>query len=147
MVTTASRRIVQRVPALHVLALLAEGRLPRLAPDVDSMGVTGPSRAATLSEVSALTWLLCGPVASPYGVAATWDRFDFHTGTDVREIVHVAGSTRAVCALVTCIADQAKSEGKRAVGVIDVENVAMGNALGRLGATKATRYFWEDRRP
>lgn len=144
-------RSIEKVPPLFIGLLEEAGKLPALPRHIEGLGRSAKARAATLEEVTALTWLVAwdGPkidargFVKPVGVAAYRDTFDYHTASDVRELVHVAGSRRSVRDLVVCIRDDARAQKRRLVGCIDVENVEMAAVLQRLDG-KMTRVMFED---
>ncbi len=151
MVGAPARREIERVPALLVGFLDAAGDLPRLPPSVEAMVQFGIRRDATLAESSALSWLIAWKGArrpgalyrQVSGVAAYRDCFDYPSGTDVREIVHIAGSRRATVDLLRWMVGDARAQERRAIGSIDKRNRAMGDVLFRMGH-RTTRIVWED---
>lgn len=144
-------RSIERVPALFIGLLEEAGKLPALPLHIERLGRTAKARAASLSEVTALTWIAAwdGPkidgagFVKPVGVAAYRDVFDYHTASDVRELVHVAGTPRSVRDLVVFLRDEARGEKRRLIGSIDVENVQMAALLKRVGG-EMTRVVFED---
>lgn len=135
------QRRIQRVPALHVSQLFAAGTLPSAPPEIVAASRVPESRDPTLAEFAALTWLLCGPLDAPCGVASYRDVFDHQTSSDVREIIHIAGSKRAVYELgMFLIADALP---RRCIGTFDCENPMIA-FVKRLGAS-VKRVRWESR--
>ena len=141
MVTATSGRIL-RVPALHVCALAAEGVLPCLPPEVEA--TMGHERAPTLNEISMLSWLVYGDPMRPSGIASYRNTYDFPSGSDAREIIHVAGSPRAIVALTKHIVEHARKKGLRVFGSIGFGNKSMMALLSHLGYSR-TRVVFEDR--
>ncbi len=138
-----SKRI-QRVPALHVSQLFAQGALPSAPADVTAAARVPEHREMTIQEASALTWLVAGPVDRPCGVAAYRDVYDYQTSSDVREVTHIAGSKRGVVELVRFLIDDAHEVGRRCVGVMDTSNTKMAYLLQEMGCG-ALRTRWESR--
>jgi len=148
-------RSIERVPVLLIGLLDAAGNLPLLPPHIDGLGRASRARAATLDEAASLTWLAAwdrpridakgAKIQKPVGIAAYRDVFDYHTGTDVREVVHIAGTRRAVYELMRTMRDQARIVGLRLIGSIAVENTAMAAVLKGLGG-EMTRVVFEDMR-
>lgn len=142
----SSSRSVERVPALFVGLLEEAGKLPSLPRFVDAHGEHAKARTATLAEVAALTWLVAwdGPKVDangfrkPVGVGAYRDVYDYHTASDVREIIHVAGSRRACIDLVRFM----MQDKVKCVGCIGVENTDMFAVLKALGG-EVTRVYFE----
>jgi hypothetical protein len=151
MAVATERRRIEKVPVLVIGLLEAAGKMPRLPQHVLDLEQQGNRRDPALSEAAALTWLLLwdGPtlegadVARPAGAAAYRDVFDYPSGSDVREMIHVCGSRRAVIELVRHMRDDARACGLRLIGSIDPGNVAMVHAMRRLDGI-ATRVIYED---
>ena len=109
-------------------------------------------RHPTLNEGAALTWLLAwhGPrtngfaMAKPYGILGYQDTYDFHTASDVRAVAYLAGRPRAIVDLLRHCQKECRTAGRRLIGSVDMHNLPMMRALGKLGAT-ATRAVFEDR--
>jgi hypothetical protein len=141
MVTATDRR-VQRVPALHICTLAAEGILPSLPAEVEA--AMGHERTPTLNEISMLSWLVYGDPMRPLGVAAYRGVYDFPRCADAREIIHVAGSPRAIVALTRHIVEHARKKNLRVFGSIGMENRPMMALLSGLGYVR-TRIVFEDR--
>jgi len=153
-VITFPRRAIEEVPALIIAALEAAGRMPKLSEHVERMGNVPGRRPPTLQEVAALRWLCLweGPVRfergtgeplQPQGVLAFRDVFDYHTSSDVREVIHLVGTGRAVYELIDFARSDAKASGRRIIGAVDLANGLMRQALGRKMLTR-TRQVYED---
>ena len=151
MVATRSRTI-QVVPALFIGLLEAAGKLPRLPSAIATLGIGGDQRQATLRECAALSWIveMRGGVLDEYGigdvlgVGAYRDVYDYHTSSDVREIVHVAGTRRAIVNLIEYMRAGAHEQGRRVLGVVDAMNLPMQRLLLRLDG-RVTRVVIENR--
>jgi hypothetical protein len=141
-------RSIEPVPALVIGALEKAGSLPLLPPALRRE----PVRQATLDEITALTWLVAwegpalddvGQFGKAAGVAAFVDRYDPHTSGDVREIVHIAGSRRAVVDLIRWMHQGALEQRLRLIGAFDASNQAMTRLVEAMGFVFA-RVVWED---
>jgi hypothetical protein len=133
---------IERVPALFVSQLLAQGILPAAPEAVIASAHVPERRDMTIQEAAALTWVICGPFHRPRGVAAYRDVFDYHVSADVREVIHIAGSRRAVVSLARFLRDDARTLSRRCVGTMDLSNKPMIHLLGR-GGCAFRRIRWE----
>lgn len=139
-------RRIEPVPAALIALLEAAGKLPLLPDCAKEDGTLG--RHPLLSEVVALKWVLAwhGPAVdeagfrSPVGVAAFRDVYDYPTGRDVREVVHLTGSRRAIVDLFRWMREDAKK--RPLIGSVSVGNDPMNRALEALDCY-ATRKVWE----
>lgn len=153
MVATEKYRAVERVPALFVGLLEDAGKLPLLPSPIASLGQHGTHRPATLTEVAALSWIVAwdGPkldangFRKAAGVAAYRDVFDYHTSSDVREIIHIAGTRRGTIDLLRYMRAEANALGLRCIGSVDLDNTAMVAVLQQMGTL--TRVVFEDVKP
>lgn len=144
-------RSIERVPALFIGLLEEAGKLPALPGHIERLGRNVRRRNASLAEVAALTWLVAWDqpkinvqgFVKPCGVAAYRDAFDYHTASDVRELIHVSGTARGVRDLVLFIRNEARKEKRRLMGSIDIENLEMAEAL-KLWDGVMTRVVFED---
>ena len=134
---------VERVPALFVSQLFAQGVLPVVPADVVAAARVPERREMTIQEAADLTWIVAGPFHRPRGVGAFRDVFDHHTSCDVREVIHVAGSKRGVVELLRYMDADARVHDRRCVGVVGAGNGDMARLLTRLGAVVSNRRLWE----
>ena len=77
------------------------------------------------------------------GLAAFVDRYDYHSSSDVREIVYLAGSPRSVAELVQWIRAEAHVVGRRCLGGFDLENAGLRRMLKRFSGVE-TRIVIEE---
>jgi hypothetical protein len=116
-------RRVLAIPPLLVMLLKDLDRLPKIPnePDPTVFGYRFPS----LAEMEAVTWIAewesrqvddQGRFIRPAGLAAYRDVYDYHTASDVREVVLVAGSRRAVVAMTRWMIASARASGRRLIG-------------------------------
>jgi hypothetical protein len=124
-----------------IALLAAEGRIPEPPADVMALSQRKRRRVPTAAEAGAYTWIVASD-GDPengkiLGVLAYRDTFDFHTATDVREVVYVAGP-----ATPRIIRWLERDTARRIVGAIDLGNERMKRALVALGYT-ATRVVFE----
>lgn len=142
MIASRVDRRIRQVPCLHIAQLAAANLLPSLPNDVEA--AMGMKRMPTLNEASMLSWLLYGDVEKPLGVAAYRGAYDFMTGSDAKEIVHIAGTQRAVVELMRHMVEHAQRKGLRVIGSVHLENRPMMALLSGLGYVR-TRIVFEDR--
>lgn len=140
MLNTTSPRTIQSVPALYVSELFRLGKLPSVPQDTITASRVPESRDPTLAEFAALVWIIVGPVHTPCGVASFRDVFDHQTSSDVREIIHLAGSRRAVYELAKFLITDALP--RRCIGTLECDNPMIALAK-RIGTVKRVR--WESR--
>lgn len=142
----ASPYIIERVPCALPTLLVESGRLKR-PPNMPNPNVRG-YRQATAGDANALTWLVAWRrgAADSTGLrraaasVAFYDRFDWHSSSEVREIVFMTGSARAIRQLIIAL----RCEERRLVGAVDMSGVESFNGLmARFG--NPTRVFLEDR--
>ena len=77
------------------------------------------------------------------GLLGYRDEYDFHSASDVRSILYLAGSRRAVVDLLRWVRADARSCGRRAIGSFDADNTALANVLRVIGDVQ-TRIVMED---
>lgn len=143
------RRIIEKVPPALIGLLEAAGRLPLLPDAVRSIESTSSSRNAMLSEITALVWIAQWHgdriddtlgFRAPVGIAAYRDVYDYCSGRDIREIIHVVGTPRSIVDLIAWMHEDA---GKRPLtGSVNFDNDDMNDFLLHFGA-KETRVVWE----
>lgn len=137
---TMSARRIEVLPPLLVSLLHDAGKLPAVPrlPDRSAFGFREP----TFADMRVLSWAAQWEghrvdemgFRKVAGIAAFRDGYDFHTASDVREIVYLAGSPRAVVELVRWIRDRAMAENRRTIGSLDLSNMGLRKALGRIGS-------------
>ena len=149
MVDSPVRRRVEKVPALLVAMMTDAGKLPVCPrPPSDTLGF----RVPTLAELAALNWICVWEhdsvvdergIRSAVGVASFRDVYDWHSASDVREIVSIMGTPRAIVDLVRWLRFDASIFGRRCIGTFDRKNSGLGKMLEGLGC-KAKRVTFED---
>lgn len=142
-----ARRRIEQVPCLLIGLLCDAGKLKR--PPVPPAGVRG-YREPGLEDYRALTWLVQwegGPIDrsgmhDAAGAVGFHDHYDFHTASDVREILFLTGSPRAVHDLIQAVRKDAEDD-RRVIGMIGVDNPGLAQMLDAMGFPQ-TRYMFED---
>lgn len=147
---SASRCIIE-VPLGTIRTLDRIGALPRLPQEITNAQVSPHRREPTPDDMICLRWLLviegkdtgwesAFQIPRVVGVGAFWNRYDFHSGTDASEIIHLAGSRRAIRELVVRICEIAKADGRHVFGSIGGANIELRRMLRKLGhcATRVT---------
>jgi hypothetical protein len=139
---------IEKVPCLLIGLMAAAGKLPGAPAEIDALSVRRGRRKPTADEAGAQTWVVVwdGPVQSDgfrevTGLLAFRDSYDFHTASDVREIVYLKGPTSLK--LIRWL--RAHTEGRRLLGSIDMGNHRLYRALTAMGNTP-TRIVFEDLR-
>jgi len=137
---------IEKVPCLLIGLLAAAGKLPEAPAEIDALSYRRGRRKPTAEEAAAQTWVLSwgGPVAtdglrSVTGIMAFRDHYDFHTASDVREIVYIKGP--ATVSMIRWL--RAETPDRRLVGYIDIKNDRMYRALTAIGCAP-TRVLFED---
>lgn len=139
---------MENLTPLMVMMLRDYGKLPDV-PNPPQPGILG-FRKPGLREMEALTWVAewegtqrdGNGLRTVSGLAAYRDLYDFHTASDVREIVYFAGSPRAVVDIVRSIITQAYACGRRTIGALDLSNTKMERLMTEVGG-KSTRVVLE----
>jgi hypothetical protein len=125
-----SREILDLLPT-DILELAATHAIPR-APEwlygLHLEAARGQARPQTTAETAALSWSIVLEGDTIRGAIAYRDVFDHTTSSDVREVLYVAGSRRAVGELV----DHIRNAGRRVIGTIHLENKPMRRWLQRM---------------
>lgn len=142
---------VERIPVLLVGLLGQASALPKLDPEIEASDVRPTTRSATLEEADALVWVALwsgrkisgSSMRRPSALAAYRDCYDYPTGSDVREVVHIVGNPRGVVRMLEALRVEAKERGRRLTGSISSSNRSMQKALERMGY-RATRIVYED---
>jgi len=129
----ARHRGIEEVPAVLIDALHIAGLLPTLAPQIAALGQRGTPRTADHDEVANIRWLIAWQREVAVGVAAYRDVFDPHTSATVREVVHIAGSRRAVIELGRYLIEGTRTYGLPLVATVDRDNEAMRAVMACLG--------------
>ncbi|GAC1496081.1 MAG: hypothetical protein NVS1B2_15750 [Vulcanimicrobiaceae bacterium] len=143
MVRADVRRGIEQVPLSAIALLYAADGLPALPPSVTALRDQSTGRPATVEELASLTWLLARHVAVPVGVAAYRDVYDWNTARDVRQLVHIAGSPRAIFDLLWYL--RANTD-LPLLGDVDAANTMIEPFLALIGGKK-TRCVWEATSP
>jgi hypothetical protein len=143
-------RIVEVVPALLVMMLKDMGKLPGVPtpPTGQHFGFRSPMLPEMESVVWAATWggkhLAANGSFNPVmGLAAYRDIYDFHTASDVRDVVYITGTPRAVVELMRTLEAQASELGRRLIGSFELDNDGMKRMMGRLGGRMTRMLRWE----
>lgn len=146
----SGRSFIEQVPPLLVCLLQDAGKLPAspTLPKPDVFGYRVPGLAEMLDLKWVAKWDQRGRVDSMGfrdcdGLAAYRDTFDFHTASDVREFVYLAGSRRASIELIRWMRRDAQLAGRRLIGTFDAENEKLRRFLERSGC-QCTRVVYED---
>lgn len=146
MVAAASRPI-EAVPAALVMLMAAAGKLPVLARPPKQFGFREPGLEETAALVWVFQWQGCRVDATgirrPIGLCAYWDRYDFGSASDVREIVYLDGSKRSVFDIIRYLRVKTHDDGRRLVGGVVASNEKQLKTLLKLGVV-VTRHVVED---
>lgn len=138
MITAPAELCIERTSAMLIGKLALDGKLPMLSAELLAPSKRAHQRPATLEEAEAYTWVLAREFERVEGVLAYRDVFDFHTGTDVREVIYISGP--ATIRLLRWL--RAVTIGRRLIGNIDSENARMARAITAIGWTR-TRAVYE----
>lgn len=142
MVASVALRQILPSTAAAICWLHAEGSLPCLPGSLAWVGLAPHFRRPSLTEMECEQWHLCWQFGRPIGVLATLDRYDYPSASDVSELIHVAGTRRAVIDLVRFAAENARARHRRIVGSVANGNETMRAVLLKLGA-RETRVVFE----
>ena len=121
-----------------VALLHRSGALPSLPPEVEALSGRTAGRDPRLEEIAGIRWQVVledhgGPMRM-VGILGTREIFHLHTSSDRIEIVHLAGTRRAIVDLLRFVREEAEVRGMgRPVGHVDVGNqkfVALAQKLG-----------------
>jgi hypothetical protein len=142
-------RCIEMIPALLVMMLNDLGKLPDI-PNLPQPGVLG-FRKPELSDMEAVKWLAewCGPRTDKdgfrkvAGLACFRDLYEWHSASDIREVVAIRGSRRAVANLTIWMRDDARSHNRRLSGSFERFDVGLAQLMARLGGKPTTRVLWE----
>jgi hypothetical protein len=149
--TRASFRCIGEVPALLVMLLHDSGKLPPI-PNEPRGGLLG-FRKPELADMEAVQWLAQweGPRVDKdgfrrvAGLATYRDYYQMHDSSDVRELLAIRGSRRAVVELTRWLRDDAEAHERRLVGVIERHDLGLCQVMARLGGAPVSRDPWEYR--
>lgn len=145
MLTASRRRHIEQVPCLLIGLLCDSGKLVRPPEPVEGgRGYREPS----IDDYNALTWLVQWDgdrvdrhgLRKASGAIGYHDRYDFHTASDVREIVFLTGSPRAVHDLLKIVVDNSD---RRVMGMVGADNPRLSKMLDAMGF-KVTRTLFEE---
>jgi hypothetical protein len=132
MIAAQAELRIERVPCMLVGLLAADGKLPALPPSIMALAKREKRRTPMLEEAAAYSWVIASDgdpeTGKIFGVLGYRDVFDFHTATDVREIVYVAGP--ATVALMRWIRGDTA---RRLIGALDIGNGRMCRAMIAMG--------------
>lgn len=143
------RRTIRSVPALFVATMQDEGKLPAPPTTIDrsKFGFRAPNIADMMKYEWAAQWH--GDVLddakrlrSATGLVGYRDGYDFHTASDVREIIYAAGSPRAIVEIFRYLKGEADLLGRRVMGSFDCDNAGMRGLVQTMGA-QSTRCVFE----
>lgn len=138
MIAAPAELRIERVPCMLIQTL--RDKIPPLPGDIAAMSFRAGRRNPTPTEAGAFTWVLAhrGEFDEIDGILAYHDRFDWHTSSDVREVIYVAG--QATLAMLKWL--RANTMKRRLIGNLDTGNVRMARAIATLG-WKPTRTIFE----
>lgn len=142
-------RSVEVIPALLVMMLNDLGKLPEIPnlPDGSSFGFRKP----TLEDMQSLTWVAywegkktdMDGFRKVSGLAAFRDLYDWHSASDVRELVSIRGSKRACTLLTKWILADGLAHNRRLVGAIQIAgDWKLSRFMNNLGG-RVTRWWTE----
>lgn len=141
----AAQREIQRVPPVLPTLLVEAGRLsrPPSFTDTSALGY----RPATPQDAAELVWLVAWEgtktdstgMRHASGALAFHDHFDWHTSSDVREIVFVTGSPRAIHDLIQHI----RRNDRRLIGYVEESLPELATLVTKL-CGKQTRRLVEE---
>jgi hypothetical protein len=143
-----STRAIEVVPALLVSLLHDCGKLPPIPNEPTEEGFA--FRRPTLNDMQSVSWLAYWESSrvdqdgfrQVAGLAAFTDRYDWHGSQNVRELLSIRGSHRAVVELTRWLIAEAKRDGRRFCGAPAVGDKALIKTMERLGGV-VTRAFLE----
>lgn len=147
--TLAPARCIEQVPASVVSILADEGKLPLPpSPPKVAFGYRRPNQA----DIASLSWMVSwegwrfnerGDLKRAQGVLGYRDGYDWHTCSDVREIVYISGSPRAIFELVDRARSKAREQNRRCIGFVDSFTPKLHGFLSGMGGV-STRKMIED---
>lgn len=127
---------IERVSHFTIGALADQ--LPPIPAEVFSLAWRPGRRLPTEIEMAGIVWTLAWDGDTIVGVLGYRDGFDFHTATDVREIIYLSGP-----ATLKLLEWAREGSEHRIIGALDIENHRFNDAAATLGFRK-TRVLWED---
>jgi hypothetical protein len=141
-------RSVQVIPALLVMMLYDLGLLPDI-PNKPEPGALG-FRLPLLADMDAVKWLASWEGARTdehgfrkvAGLASFKDYYAVHDSADVREILALRGSPRALLELVYWMRDDAERHNRCLIGVFSRFDDGIANLVGRCGGRPTERVLW-----
>lgn len=145
---TASR-CIELIPALLVMMLNDLGKLPEI-PNLPHPGALG-FRKPELADMERAKWLAAWQGARTdkdgfrkvAGLATFRDTYDWHSASDVRELLAIRGSRRAVVDLTCWMRDDAEAHDRRLVGLMERDDCGLAQLMARLGGRPMTMVRWE----
>jgi hypothetical protein len=149
MAPTKHHRCIEPVPALLVMMLHDLGKLPEI-PNLPRAGVLG-FREPEMRDMEAVKWVAQWQgdrtdkdgFRKVAGLATFRDYYQMHTASDVREIVALRGSRRAVVDLTVWMRDDAEAQNRRLVGSFERDSIGLAQLMSRLGGRPIPRLYWE----
>lgn len=147
-VASPPKRRIEEVPSLLVVLLNDGGKVPPI-PNEPSGGVG--FRPPSLFDMDDCRWIVYWagkrfdesgfrPVA---GLANFKDFYDWHTSSDVRELLSIRGSRRAIVELIRWTCNDAARENRRVVSSIEKKDGGLIGLVRRLGCTPSSTEKWE----
>ena len=145
----ASSRCVELLPPLLVMMLNELGKLPEI-PNLPKPGALG-FRKPELADMERVKWLASWEgdrtdkdgFRKVAGLASFRDTYDWHEAADVRELLAIRGSRRAVVDLVCWMRDDAEAHDRRLVGLMERNDCGLAQLIARLGGRPMTMVRWE----
>jgi hypothetical protein len=149
MLAEAPPRCIEAIQPVLLMLFSETGRLPSVSdPDRTRFGFRSPG----LSEMQHYTWIVEWEgqrldergFRKVAGVAAYRDDYDYHSLSDVRELVSLSGSGRSVRNLVLWMRDDARVKERRLIGSFERANEPLKSFLAEIGFVETPRLFMED---
>ena len=141
-------RAIEEIPALLVMLLNDSGKLPPI-PNLPQAGVVG-FRRPELTDMQTLRYVASWDGAKlckdgfrrVAGLASFRDVFDWHTSSEVRELVALRGSPRSCAALISWLIEDGLANCRRLVGAVQLGDAGLRALAERLGCA-VTREWME----
>lgn len=134
-------RGVHYVTLNRVAALARLGLLPELPTDLRNLNLHGRTQDPARADLIPLEWALAGSDCQPSAVIAVRSKFDYGYGTNVLEVVHIAGSRIGVGRLIKWAQKIADLYTLPLTGEVDIQNRTMAGLLHKIGA-RPERVRW-----
>lgn len=141
-------RCIEVVAPLLVSYLHDGGKLPSI-PNLPKPGKLG-FREPGIADMESVQWLIQWEslpldkdgLRRVAGLATYRDYYQMHDSSDVRELLAIRGSRRAVVDLTRWLRDDAESHARRLVGSIERCDLGLAQVMARLGGKPETRVPW-----